>query len=55
MLIKIEDYYGNDLCQFNVNTLKNLSEIKNLKQCNIADIDLDENEEEYIRVQIDTI
>ena len=55
MRIKIEDYYGNDLCEFHIKTLSDLNQIDGLINCNIADIDLDEDEEEYIRIQIDTI
>jgi len=54
MKIKIEDYYGNDLCELDINTFKDLSEIDNLVNCNIADVDTDEKGKEYLRIQMDT-
>ena len=45
MKIIIEDYNGNDLCSFEA------FEIKNFKDCSVADIDLDENGVEYMRLQ----
>jgi len=54
MRIKIEDYHGNDLCELHINTFKDLSEIDNLVDCNIADVDTDENGKEYLRIQMDT-
>ena len=55
MKIKIEDYNGNDLCEFNINTLTNLSQIDNLIDCNISDVDIDEDGKEYLRVQLNSI
>ena len=60
MKIKIEDYYGNDLCSFvvynNNQYYDDDVEIENesLKDCNIADKDIDENGHEYVRIQMDT-
>jgi len=54
MLIIIENYNGNDLCKIDINTFKDLCEIKNLIGCNIADIDTDEQGNEFIRVQLNT-
>lgn len=54
MKIKIEDYYGNDLCELDINTFKDLSEIDNLVNCNIADVDTDEKGEQYLRIQMNT-
>ena len=47
MKVIIEDYYGNDLCSFGA------LEIKDLKDCNVADIDEDEEGIKYIRLQIE--
>jgi len=55
MKIIIEDYYGNDLCELNINTFTNLSQINNLIDCNICDIDVDEDEIEYLRIQLESI
>ena len=52
MRIFIEDYYGNDLCNFNINELINISQIKNLTECSIADVENDKKGN-YIRIQID--
>ena len=41
MRIFFEDYYGNDLCNFNINELINISQIKNLTECSIADVEND--------------
>ena len=45
MKVIIEDYNGNDLCSFEA------FEIKDFKNCSVADIDLDENGVEYMRLQ----
>tara|TARA_Y100000593_G_C4093068_1_gene229470 strand:- start:89 stop:337 length:249 start_codon:yes stop_codon:yes gene_type:complete len=42
----VEDYNGDYLCSFDS------KEVKNLKNCDIADIDTDENGIKYIRVQL---
>jgi len=55
MKIKIEDYNGNDLCELNINTFTNLLQINNLIDCNIADIDVDEDGKEYLRIQLESI
>ena len=52
MRIFIEDYYGNDLCNFNINELINISQIKNLTECSIADVENDKKGN-YIRIQLD--
>jgi len=44
--VVVEDYNGNYLCSFDS---KN---VKNLNNCDIADIDEDENGVKYIRVQL---
>ena len=54
MKIKIEDYYGNDMCELHINTFTDLSQIDNLIDCNIADVDVNEDGEEYLRIQMDT-
>ena len=46
MKVIIEDYYGNDLCSFEA------YEIKNFKDCSLADIDEDEEGINYMRLQI---
>ena len=46
MKIIIEDYNGNDLCSFEA------LEINNFKDCNVADIDVDEKGIEYMRLQL---
>ena len=52
MRVFFEDYYGNDLCNFNINELINISQIKNLTECSIADVENDKKGN-YIRIQID--
>ena len=47
MLVIIEDYNGNDLCSFEA------FEIKDFKNCSVADIDEDEEGIKYIRLQIE--
>tara|TARA_R100001594_G_scaffold35110_1_gene64242 strand:- start:202 stop:489 length:288 start_codon:yes stop_codon:yes gene_type:complete len=46
MLVIIEDYNGNDLCSFEA------FEIKDFKNCDIADIDENEDGIKYMRLQI---
>ena len=46
MKIIIEDYNGNDLCSFEA------FEIKNFKDCSVADIDEDEEGITYMRLQL---
>ena len=46
MKVIVEDYNGNDLCSFEAFA------IKNFKNCNVADIDENEEGIEYIRLQI---
>lgn len=56
MKIVIEDYYGNDICSFKVNTFaKNngVDDIGDFVDCNYADMDEDENGEPYIRIQFE--
>lgn len=52
MRVFFEDYYGNDLCNFNINELINISQIKNLTECSIADVENDKKGN-YIRIQLD--
>ena len=42
----VEDYNGDYLCSFDS------KEVKNLYNCDIADVDTDENGIKYIRVQL---
>ena len=56
MKIVIEDYYGNDICSFKVNTFANnngVDDIGEFEGCNYADMELDEYSEPYIRIQLD--
>tara|TARA_R100001463_G_scaffold62468_1_gene115367 strand:- start:612 stop:833 length:222 start_codon:yes stop_codon:yes gene_type:complete len=67
MKIFIEDYNGNDLCSFEVPALEVLYDIyekdtmwlqrhlssKSMWNCSLADIDTDENGNEYIRIQLE--
>ena len=52
MRIIIEDYNGNELCKLDINTFTDLCEIENLIGCDIADVDTDEQGNEYLRVQL---
>jgi hypothetical protein len=52
MIIKIEDYYGNDLCSFFAEVRP--FDFKRFVNCNISDRHIDEDGNEYIRIQIDT-
>ena len=61
MKIVIEDYFGNDLCSFfipdeEVHPSQGIRPVKpivsRLKNCDIADKDIDEDGNEYIRVQL---
>tara|TARA_Y100001963_G_scaffold99549_1_gene137019 strand:- start:210 stop:359 length:150 start_codon:yes stop_codon:yes gene_type:complete len=49
MKVIIEDYHGNDLCSFEA------FEIKNFKNCSLADIDEDEEGIRYIRLQLNNL
>jgi hypothetical protein len=56
MKIVIEDYNGNDLCSFKVNTFADnngVDDIGDFKDCNYADMDVDEYSEPYIRIQLE--
>ena len=53
MKIKIEDYFGNDLCSFEVDGSVEKLPLK-LVNCNIADIEEEETGEPYVRVQLET-
>jgi|TARA_Y100000289_G_scaffold19707_1_gene19061 hypothetical protein len=56
MKIKIEDYYGNDICSFKVNTFasnNSLQDIGEFEGCSYADMDIDEYSEPYIRIQLE--
>ena len=56
MKIKIEDYYGNDICSFKVNTFADdngLQDIGEFEGCSYADMDTDEYSEPYIRIQLE--
>ena len=52
MRIIIEDYNGNELCKIDINTFKDLCEIENLIGCDIANVDTDEQGNEYLRIQL---
>jgi len=51
MRIKIEDYYGNDIVELNINGDILVDDIIETNEYNIADVDEDEHGE-YIRVQL---
>tara|TARA_Y100001938_G_C7975148_1_gene371367 strand:+ start:627 stop:824 length:198 start_codon:yes stop_codon:yes gene_type:complete len=56
MKIVIEDYYGNDICSFKVNTFANnngLQDIGEFENCNYADMETDEYSEPYVRIQLE--
>ena len=52
MKIVIEDYNGNNMCELHIDTFNDICEIDNLINCNIADVDEDENGNEYLRIQL---
>ena len=51
MRIKIEDYYGNDIVELNINGDILIDDIIETNEYNVADIDEDEHGE-YVRVQL---
>lgn len=56
MKIKIEDYFGNDICSFVVNESENnngLKEVSDFVDCNYADMEIDEYSEPYVRIQLE--
>ena len=56
MKIKIEDYFGNDICSFVVNESENnngLKDVSGFVDCSYADMDIDEYSEPYIRIQLE--
>ena len=56
MKIKIEDYFGNDICSFVVNESENnngVNEVSDFVDCNYADMEIDEYSEPYIRIQLE--
>ena len=56
MKIQIEDYRGNDICSFKINTFADddsIADMGDFKDCNYADMDEDENGDLYIRVQLE--
>mgnify|MGYP001177833568 FL=1 len=56
MKIQIEDYYGNNICSFKVNTFADnngVDDIGEFEDCNYADMEVDEYSEPYIRIQLD--
>ena len=54
MKVIIEDYNGNDLFTFNSNEWAKINkDVINAFNCNIADIDKDEERIKYIRLQIE--
>ena len=54
MKVIIEDYNGNDLFTFNSNEWAKINkDVINAFNCNIADIDKDEEGIKYIRLQIE--
>ena len=52
MRIKIEDYYGNDIVELQIENIRDYH-ITETDEYNIADVDEDENGE-YVRVQLST-
>lgn len=52
MKIVIEDYNGNDMCELHINTFTDICEIDNLINCDIADVDEDDDGNEYLRIQL---
>lgn len=56
MKIKIEDYFGNDICSFVVNESENnngLKEVSDFVDCSYADMEVDEYSEPYFRIQLE--
>jgi len=54
MKIKIEDYYGNDICSFTVTQNNNgLADVSNFVDCSFADMEVDEHSRPYIRIQLE--
>lgn len=51
MRIKIEDYYGNDIVELNINGDILFDDIIETNEYNIADVDEDDHGE-YVRVQL---
>ena len=52
MKIILEDYNGNDLCELHIDTFTDLCQIENLIDCNIVDVDTDEQGNEFLRLQL---
>ena len=57
MKIVIEDYFGNDLCSFFAGIDSrylddNCVGLLQFKNCDVADKDIDEDGNEYIRIQL---
>lgn len=52
MRIKIEDYYGNDIVELQIENIRDYH-ITETDEYNIADVDEDDNGE-YVRVQLST-
>ena len=53
MRIKIEDYFGNDIVDLNINGDILVDDIIETNEYNIADVDEDDHGE-YVRVQLST-
>tara|TARA_Y100001938_G_C7762091_1_gene269067 strand:+ start:59 stop:247 length:189 start_codon:yes stop_codon:yes gene_type:complete len=53
MRIKIEDYFGNDIVELNINGDILVDDIIETNEYNIADLDEDDHGE-YVRVQLST-
>ena len=53
MRIKIEDYFGNDIVELNINGDILVDDIIETNKYNIADVDEDDHGE-YVRVQLST-
>ena len=53
MRIKIEDYFGNDIVELNINGDILVDDIIETNEYNIADVDEDDHGE-YVRVQLST-
>ena len=53
MRIKIEDYFGNDIVELNINGDILVDDIIETNEYNLADVDEDDHGE-YVRVQLST-
>ena len=58
MKIIIEDYNGNDICSFRIPLLTNNLDMNDINTalfegCSLADIDVDEESNSYVRIQLE--